>query len=259
MAKRKKIFKIIFGAIFKGIGQILLFFEFLFIFLFLKIFVRCKIKGKNNYNKNDEARVFLFNHYEIYGPVAAYLNFPYKFKPWVMDKLIDPKTVKEQMSVGVYNKFPKYPKWFKTIMINLLKNLVIFSVRYAGAIPVSRETIKDNIKTLQKSEKCLKSGKNIAIFPEMFYKDEGIGKFMSGFEHLGKYYYQKTGKKISFYPVFISEKNKTIYIEKPVIYNPSNDPTLEKNRIINYAYETMLDSYIKNELSSNVKIKKKRK
>ena len=257
--KSKNPLRIIFTAIIKVLGKILLFFQFWILFLFLKIFVRCKVKGKNNYNKKDEARVFLFNHYEIYGPVAAYLNFPYKYRSWVIDKLTSSETVKQQMSIGIYNKFPKYPRWFKTIMIHLLKNLVIFTMRYTGSIPVSRENLRDNIKTMQESEKCLNKRKNIAIFPELSYVDEGVGEFQSGFEHLGKYYYQKTGRKISFYPVFISQKNKEMYIEKPIIYNPDNDTITEKKSIMEYTHDAMVDSYILHELSSKVKIKRKNK
>ena len=49
-----------------------------------------------------------------------------------------------------------------------------------------------------------------------------------------------------------------MYIEKPIVYDPNNDPVNEKKRIVDYAYETMVDSYILHELSSNVKIKHKK-
>ena len=70
---------------------------------------------------------------------------------------------------------------------------------------------------------------------------------MSGFEHLGKYYYQKTGKKISFYPVFISKKKACMYIEKPVIYNPDNEPNIEKERIVNDLHNAIQNSFLTHE------------
>ena len=80
---------------------------------------------------------------------------------------------------------------------------------------------------------------------------------MTGFEYIGKYYYQKTGKKISFYPVFTSYKKKTMYIEKPIVYNPNNNPNEEKERIVNGLRDTIEQSYIIHEKTKKPKTKNK--
>ena len=66
---------------------------------------------------------------------------------------------------------------------------------------------------------------------------------MSGFEYLAKYYYQKTGKKISFYPVFISKKKSAMYIEQAITYNPDNDSNIEKERIVKGLHDAIEKSY----------------
>ena len=217
------------------------------IFLLAQPFIWCKTKGRHNVQKNDEARVFVANHYEIYGPFIMFMRFPYKFRPWVIDKMCESKSIEQQMSIGFLNNYKWLPRWFKIFLIKIAKRLVLFVIRFARPIPVSRDNPRANIKTLQTSIDALNKKNNIVIYPELSSVKEGVGEFMSGFEHIGKYYYQKTGKKVSFYPVFISRKKHTMFIEKPIIFNPENDPNAEKERIVSLLHDSIENSYILNE------------
>lgn len=218
--------------------------------LIIQPFVWSFTKGKKNVRKDDEARVFIANHYEIYGPFIVFLRFPFKFRPWTIDKMCDPKTIENHMRIGLYNNYKWIPKWVKFILLKTAKRLVLFAIKFAKPIPVSRDNLRANIKTMQLSIDVLNKNQAIFIFPERNAVKEGVGEFMSGFEHLGKYYYQKTGKRISFYPVFISKKNRSMYIEEPIIFNPENDPNLEKERIVNGLHNAIHESYIKHEKSN---------
>lgn len=250
MEKKKNIFVRFFACIGRGIKNFFLYLGFLILYIFVNPFVKAKVRGKKNVNKNDEARVFVCNHYEIFGPVAMYLRFPYKFRPWVIDKIMTPESVEQQMSISVYNNFPKYPKWFKKIVVKSIKGLMIFTMQHAKAIKVSRENPRENIQTMKDSVETLERGISIVIFPELSYTESGVGVFQSGFEHLGKYYYQKTGKRISFYPVFISKQEKQMFIEKPIVYDPDKDPNEQKREIVYYLRDKMLDSYLKSDCSA---------
>ena len=251
---KKNIFKTIFGGFFSLIKTILFYVFYIIAFPFAYIIFRSKVKGKENLQKTDEARVFVANHYEIYGPFIAHMHFPYNYRPWIIDKMIDPKTVEQHMSIGIYQQFPKYPRWLKTVVIKLLKNIMVFFMKNIGkGIPVSRDDFRKNIKTMQISTETLEKGKSILIFPEASAVKEGVGEFMTGFEHIGKFYHQKTGKKISFYPVFISKVNKAMYIGNPVIFNPDNDANQEKERIVKTLRDTMVESYTKNECENSRK------
>jgi len=254
----KKFFKKVFGLLLSLIRNAIYFLFYIIAFPFAFLFVKGKTKGKENLNKDDEARIFVANHYEVYGPFITYLKFPYSFRPWIIDKMIDPKTVEAHMSIGIYNQFPKFPKWVKFIFIKVSKSLMVFFMKtIARGIPVSRDDFRKNIKTMQISTETLESGEPILIFPEAKAVKEGVGEFMTGFEHIAKYYYQKTGKKVSFYPMFISKTNQTMYIGKPVIFNPENDAKIEKERIISTLKDRMLDSYIQYECGKPSKKAKK--
>ena len=233
MSKAKKnIFARFFCAIGRSFKNFFLWLEYCLLYIIFAPMAKCKIINKNKISKTDEARVFVANHYEIFGPVATYLSFPFKFKPWVIDKMLDKKSVEEQMSISVYNNFPKYPMWFKKFAVRAVRNLMIYVMNRAGAISVSRENLRANINTMNESVKTLNKKTAILIFPEETYVQKGVGEFQTGFEHLGKFYYQKTGKKISFYPTFVSQDNKKIYIGDPIVYNPENDANEEKKRIL---------------------------
>lgn len=259
MAKKKNIFVRFFSAIGYGIKIFFCYIAYLLICLCFFPKARCKVKGKENLNKNDEAQVFIANHYELYGPIAMYLHFPIKFRPWIIDKMMEPNEVKDQMSLMVMNNFPKFPVWFKKMAISALKNVVVFAMNHAKGISCSRENARANIKTINISIETLEKGVAVAIFPEHRYVTEGVGEFETGFEYLAKAYYKKTGKRISFYPVFISQINKEMYIEKPIVYNPETDVQEEKTRIITYLRNTMLESFERNELSNPKAIEKKEK
>ena len=217
------------------------------ILIIIQPFIWCFTRGKNNVSKTDETRVFVTNHYEIYGPVVMFLRFPFKFRPWVIDKMCYPESIEKHVGIGFYSNYKFLPKWFKVFLVKIAKRLILFVIRFARPIPVSRDNPRANIKTLQTSVEVLNKKQNILIFPELNAVKEGVGDFMSGFEHIGKYFYQKTGKRISFYPVFISKKKKTMYIEKPVIFDPTNEPNAEKERIVTSLHDSIQNSYLQHE------------
>lgn len=256
--KKKNIFARFFGAIGRGIKNFFLWLEYCILYIIFAPQARCKVRGKEKVQKSDEARVFVSNHYELFGPVSMYLSFPYKFKPWVIDKMLDKESVEKQMSISVYNNFQKYPMWLKKFGIRAVRNLMLYVMNRAGAISVSRENIRANIKTMNESVETLNKKKAILIFPELSYVQKGVGEFQTGFEHLGKFYYQKTGKKISFYPTFVSQDNKEIYIGDPIIYNPENDANEEKAKIVSYLHSSMKALYEEHEVN-NPKLKKNKK
>lgn len=248
--KKRNIFARFFCCIGRGIKNFLLYLWFLLLYLIFSPVVKSKVRGKKNVRKDDEARVFISNHYEIFGPVAMYMRFPFKFRPWVIDKIMDPESVEQQMALSVYTNFPKFPMWFKKMCVKAVRSLMVFTMKHAKAIRVSRENPRENIKAMQESVEALNKGVAVLIFPEERYTESGVGKFQTGFEHLGKYYYQKTGKKISFYPVFISKQEKQMFISEPIIFNPENDAIQEKQRIVYYLRDKMLDSYLKSDCSA---------
>ena len=133
----------------------------------------------------------------------------------------------------------------------------------AKGISVSRENPRKIFETLKISTETLEKNQIVLIFPEKDYVNEGVGIFMQGFEHIVKYHYQKTGKKISFYPMFVSQSNKTMYILKPIIFDPNEDANIQKQKIVSYLRDEMVKQYenceLNNEKLQRKKVKKEAK
>jgi len=248
--KKRNIFVRFFCAIGKGIKKFFMYLIYILVFPFVKLSTRCKVVGKENVCKEDEARVFLANHYEIFGPVAMFMNFPYKSRIWIIDKMMDEESVEKQMGLMVYANFKCIPRWFKTFVLKIVKSLVVFVFKHIKGIPISRENLRANLKTMELSSNLMEQGTSIILMPELDYVSEGVGEFQTGFEYLAKLHYKKTGKKVKFFPVFISQVDKKIYIEKPITYNPDNDPNEEKQKIITYVHDEMVKSYITHEVEN---------
>ncbi|MBQ8425226.1 MAG: hypothetical protein IJX17_04325 [Clostridia bacterium] len=261
--KKKNIFKRFFSIIGKGITYFFTALLYYFLYIIAWPFTRCKVKGKENLQKDDEARVVVSNHYQMYGPLAIFMNFPYKFRPWIIDKMMEEEHIEHQMGLMVYNEFKKVPKFIIWIVLKIVKNLMLFCMHKAGGISVSRENPRKIFETLKISTETLEKNKIVLIFPEKDYVNEGVGIFMQGFEHIGKYHYQKTGKKISFYPMFVSQSNKTMYILKPIIFDPDEDANVQKQKIVKYLRDEMVKQYelceVNNEKIQKKKAKKRQK
>lgn len=204
--------------------------------LCVRPFLRAKIVGKKNIAADDSARVFVANHLEVYGPVLAYLHLPVRKKRfWIIDKMMDANLAAQQMSYAVNdpNNFKWAPKWLKKLGVKALKGIASYVlVCKAKGISVSRDNARKMIQTFQESVSAMGKGYSVVLFPEMQYKERGFGEVYDGFVTLGKYYYKKTGKLLSFYPVYIDKFDRKMNIGKPIKFDPEkpNDTA----RIVNY-------------------------
>lgn len=257
MEKKKNIFVRFFSAIFKGIKIFFLSLIFFIVYLLFWPFFYCKVKGKENVQDNDEARVFLANHYEIFGPVAMYVSFPFKFRPWIIDKMMEEECVEAQMSLMIMNNYKHVPVWLKKFVIHSLKSLMVFVMNVARGISVSRDNPRSAMKTFATSTETLEKNESVVIFPELLYVKESIGEFQTGFEHFAKFYHRRTGKHVTIYPVFISKELRTMYIGDPIKYSPESEKEDDKIDIIQVMHDRMESLYFKYEAKNKRVIKKR--
>jgi len=208
-------------------------------YLIVRPFFRCKLIGKKNIRKDDEARVFVANHYEYYGPIIMYLRFNKRKRIWVINNLMDKEKIVEYMTPAINDAMKKAPKFLKNWLIKIAKNLIYYIMtKKAKGIPVYKDGDKKIMQTFNESVKALEDKYSIVIFPERDFRyDNTVGNFQTGFATIGKFYYKKTGKKLSFYPVFISKQYKTMQIGEPIIYNPDDENI--KDNIVNYLHDKM--------------------
>lgn len=226
----------IFKYIFDKIRHFFMYIAYCFLYLIAKILMPCKVKGRKNWNKKDEARVYVANHLQLYGPVTFFLRFHGKKAIWINEKMLDEKKIAKEMSLSVMDEhnYKWAPKWFKKIAIFILKGLCYYILKYrVKNISVSRDNKCSLIPTLEETRKYINKKYSIVIFPEVNYDTTlGIGEVFNGFATVGKYMFKKDGKITSFYPVYIDKTHKSATILKPIKFDPKD--TDYANTIANY-------------------------
>ena len=94
------------------------------------------------------------------------------------------------------------------------------------------------MSTFKESIKMLKNHCNILIFPEKDEKHNNIlYQFQENFVDVAKLYHKKIGIELTFVPLYIAPKLKTMYIGNGICFNSENGIEEERTRICSYLSE----------------------
>ena len=101
------------------------------------------------------------------------------------------------------------------------------------------------MKTFDLSVDELEKGENLLIMSDVHYAQEGkeIGEIYTGFLHLGKLYYKRTGKRLSFVAMSINRKEKYLRFGEPIVFDPTVPFAQEKERITEALLQELRDDY----------------
>lgn len=212
---------------------------------FLRPLLPCKIVHKERVD-DSEPMVLVCNHLEVYGPVIAILHTPFFFRPWVISNMIDEKAVEEHLRPGVEKLFLWLPSKARAALPRIAKRMVLFVMRAVNPVPVYRGNIRDAVKTIRITAEAMMGGDSILLFPENpqasgseRYVEEGVSAFFSGFSQIGAEYYKLTGRRVTFYPMYIDKKKRTMTFFNGITFDPSHAKADEKRRIVSYLQKTM--------------------
>lgn len=202
--------------------------------------------------------VFLGRHQDMYGPVEIMAWVPLNFRVWTLYKFMSVRECYRHYAWYTYSVRLGYGKTSARIRAAVTAPFVSALMNSMGGIPVYRGR-KNIIDTFKESVKALCRGESILIMPERDYTDEGTdaGELYSGFLHIAQMYYKATGKALSFYPVYPSKQNARIYIEKPVVFDPSKPFRAERDRMIKALKRELSRSAIEEDFSLKAADKKK--
>ena len=200
---------------------------------FLKPVMFHSVTGKENVDALPG--IFVFNHREVYGPIAAVVFLPYDMRPWILSRMIDKQQVTEHMYEGTFSRITWLPALLRKLLTRVAAPLVVWALSSFDPIPVYRGTAKSVIKTFELSIACLRAGDSILLFPEnpeeRYTDNEKVSDFYRGFAHLGRLYYKRTKECVTFYPVYASKAARMLRIGEGIIYDPANGRK-EEGRIV---------------------------
>ena len=195
-------------------------------------FFHLKVSGRENLRREDYPSVFVCNHGFIYGPISAVIYLPTYFRPWIHNVMLDKETAFREMSKSLAFLKKILGKRLGGRLIWQLTRATCWALNSCNPIPVVRGASRDVMSTFNESLKALEDGDNILIFPEKprnllkavpdsEYKADNVRTFYTGFAHIGKMYFDRTGKSLLFYPLFSDRTTRSFRIGSPVAYDAS--------------------------------------
>ena len=180
----------------------------------------------------DLPAIFIGRHQNLYGPVEIIAWTPIEFKVWTLYKFMTTKDCYRHYAESFYPGKGFGPVNSK-IRAAIAAPFVAAFMRSMNGISVYRGQ-KNILDTFRMSVDALKQGQSLLIMPERDYRDSSndAGELYTGFVHLAQMYYRATGKPLSFYPVYPSRENESIYVEKPIVFDPTKPFRAERDRVV---------------------------
>ena len=181
-------------------------------------------------NLPEESCVIIGNHCQMHGPIVSQLYMPRAACTWCASEMMELKEVPDYAFQDFWSKKPVYIRWFFRLASYVIAPLSVALFGNADVIPVYKD--RRIINTFRLSVDALNSGRDVVIFPECNVPHNNIVyEFQEGFVTVAKEFYKKTGKIISFVPMYLAPALKKIYLGKPIRYNPDAEPAAERKRI----------------------------
>ena len=208
-----------------------------------------KVNGIENIINEELPSVFVSNHGEIIGPVCGTSYLSTVYRPYVHDHMCDVEKSAFRMWKYTFSKplafmGEKRSKRFSHFIARITTHLInSFEPIHSY---VGENDPRKSMQSMHDGLDCILSGDSLLIFPENpgktenhKYEEGKTGELYTGFAHIGKLFNDKTGRNLHFYPMFINKKKKTITIDKPVVFNNTENTVQEKRRVAKAIYDAM--------------------
>lgn len=189
------------------------------------------VVGLENLPKNHA--VIVGNHTQLNGPICGELFMEDNCYIWCAGEMMRLKEVPAYAFSDFWSQKSRWTQPFYKLASYTIAPLSVCVFNNARTIAVYRDmrimsTFKETIKKLQE-------GANILIFPEKDEKNNNIlYQFQENFVDVAKLYYKKTGVSLTFVPIYIAPKLKTMYIGKGIRFDSANSIEEERKRIAGY-------------------------
>jgi 1-acyl-sn-glycerol-3-phosphate acyltransferase len=205
-----------------------------------------KLVGEENLPRRGPA-VFIANHLDATGPIAAACSIPLRFHPWViadmMDKGLAPIWLQSDFVERQLHLSSPISRWVARALCRISVPL-FYSL---GCIPVYANDYVRMHETLEMSMNVLREGKFLLVFPEDYRLPKDPVTKMQPFQHsfvrVGERYYAETRERLEFYPLTIHESGNLV-VGKPVVFNPLNQPGAERRRLKELMEDTIRNMYM---------------
>ena len=212
---------------------------FRFIIYLLRIFSpKMEIVGLENIP--DDVCVIIGNHAQIYGPIACELYFSDDYQTWCAAPMMKLKEVPSYAYQDFWSQKPKILRPFFKLVSYVIAPLSVLLFNNARTIAVYRDNRV--LRTFKKTIAMLEDGNNVVIFPEHDKRHNNIiYDFQEGFVDVARLYYKRTGKQLSFVPLYVAPNLGKMCLGKPVRFSALAPCAQERRRICDYLMNEITD------------------
>ena len=199
-----------------------------------------KYKLVGTENLPQEPCVIVGNHSHMYGPVAGEIYIPGDHYVWCAGQMMHREEVADYAFQDFWSGRPKRTHWFYRRLSRAIVPLSVLIFNNAHTIPVYHDTRL--ITTYRESIELLRQGASMVIFPECYDEHNNIVHgFQDKFIDLARFYYKKTGKELSFVPLYVAPKLKTLFFGKPIRFRADVPIAEERARICGELMDAITD------------------
>lgn len=203
------------------------------IFRFLRYLVWLfypKMKLVGSENLPDEPVIIIGNHAQMNGPIVCELYMPDNCYIWCAGQMMNLRDIPSYAYADFWSQKPKWARPFFKLLSYIIAPLCVVIFNNARTIAVYKD--KRVLHTFRETVSKLQAGNSVVIFPEHDTKyNHIVYDFQEGFVSVAKLYHKRTGKEISFVPLYIAPKLKKAYLGTPVKFNASAPIEDERHRI----------------------------
>lgn len=199
---------------------------------------RMELKGLENLPEGE--CIVVGNHTQMNGPICAELYLPGKRRIWCAGQMMHLKEVPAYAYQDFWSGKPKSVRWFYKLLSYIIAPLSVCVFNNARTIPVYHDNRL--LTTFKQTVSALQEGMRVVIYPECAQPyNQILYQFQDRFIDVAKLYYKRSGKAVSFVPMYIAPSLKTIYLGTPTSFQPDRPIEEERERIRDYLMQTITD------------------
>ena len=189
-----------------------------------------KMKLVGTENLPDGPCIIVGNHAQTNGPVACELYLPGRHATWCAGEMLHRETVQAYAYRDFWSQKPRAVRWFFRLLSYLIVPLAVCVFNNADTIGVYHDA--RILSTFRETIDALTGGARVVIFPEHDAPhNHVVHDFQDRFIDAAQMYYRRTGQELSFVPLYVAPRCRTLCFGKPVRFDHTAPREQERRRI----------------------------
>ncbi|MBR6029639.1 MAG: hypothetical protein IKP40_11205 [Clostridia bacterium] len=190
-----------------------------------------------------EACVLCPNHERAWGPIDMCVHYDHRdvIHPWYNAGVIDRKGLPAYVrNDSWWNPRSLLAPLYNATIPYLASWILPPVIRSTPGIPVYYDT--HVLQTFRDSVEVLRQGEQVVIFAQFPNGYQSHAEELSrGFVMIAPFAWRRLGLRLKFYPVHVSQKERTIRVMSPVVFNPDAPWEEEQERLLRELGEKVRD------------------